>query len=223
MAKILLVEDNKEVTDAISDWLKLEGHSVEIVGDGLDALQLLSGFEYELIILDWNLPSMSGPEVLKRFRAGGGQTQVIFLTGMSDSVSKTSGLDAGADDYLTKPIDLPELSARIRSRLRRPGQFQPLNAVVGNVQIDTNIRKVLVDGKQVHLTSKEFAVFEFLVRHRGQSFTARALRDNIWPSESEILEDTVRVCIQSIRRKLGSKESGILKTIAGAGYTIDDK
>ncbi|HEY9677289.1 MAG TPA: response regulator transcription factor [Drouetiella sp.] len=220
MAKILLVEDDASTSAPVADWLSREGHNVEVVADGLDALQLMSSFEFEIVILDWNLPGIDGPEILRRFRASGGQTQVIFLTGQTDWESRTTGLDAGADDYVVKPVDLRELSARVRSRLRRPGQFQPLIVTIGGLHIDSNSKKVVVHNKAVHFTSKEYAVLEFLVRHRGTTFSAKALRDQIWPTDSEVSEGTIRMCIQSVRKKLGADCEHLLQTIPKGGYFI---
>src|SRR3978361_189045 len=115
MAKILLVEDDSRVRETVLAWLKAEKHVVEETDSGKDALQLLTNFQYELIILDWNLPDINGPDILKQFRSDGGSTPVIFLTGRDDLESKTSGLDFGADDYLSKTVLLPGFSARIRA------------------------------------------------------------------------------------------------------------
>jgi len=221
MAKILLVEDDPQVAQSVAAWLKLEKHSVELATTGADAAQLLQHFEYEVLILDWGLPDTTGPEILRKFRETGGQTPAIILTGRTDLHSKTTGLDSGADDYLTKPVALPELSARIRSRLRRPIGFQPDKTVVDNVALDFDTRQITVSGQPVHLTKKEFSVLEFLVKHPDQTFGARALRDKLWPSDSEVSEDTVRVCIQALRRKITIDDICIVKTIPGSGYTVN--
>ena len=221
MAKILLVEDEPHVRDTVATWLKAEKHIVEATDSGKDALQLLGLFQYELIILDWNLPDMNGPEILKQFRSDGGSTPVIFLTGRDDLESKTSGLDLGADDYLSKPFALPELSARIRSCLRRSGGFQPLEVVIGNVHLNGDKRLVLVNGERVHLTTKEYRLLEFLMRHPKETFGARDLLDRVWPSDTEIMESTVRVCVKSLRTKISTNGQCILKTILGTGYVID--
>lgn len=220
MAKVLLVEDDPEVAQSLNAWLKIEKHSVELATTGADAMQLLDLFEYEIIILDWGLPDTTGPEILRTFRGKGGQTPAIILTGRSDLASKTAGLDSGADDYLTKPVELPELSARIRSRLRRPTGFQPDKTLIDNVSLDFDTRQVAVAGTPIRLTKKEFAVLEFLVKHADQTFGAKALRDKLWPSDSEVSEDNVRVCIQSLRKKITSNNVCILTTIPGSGYTV---
>lgn len=219
MAKILVVEDEADVRETLCDWLTTEKYLVESTASGADALQLLQQFPFDVIVLDWQLPDLTGPEVLKRFRADGGKTPVIFLTGRNDIVSKTTGLDAGADDYLTKPVALPELSARIRVCLRRSTGSQSL--IIGNVTVETENRMVTVDGERIHLTTKEYRLLEFLMRHPKQTFGARDLLNHVWPSDAEIMESTVRVCVKTLRTKISSNGNCILKTILGSGYIID--
>jgi DNA-binding response OmpR family regulator len=220
--KLLVVEDDIEIKKNLATWLEMENYTVEAVELGGDALQLLQNFQYDLIILDWGLPDMTGPDVLRKFRQAGGQTPVIFLTGRNDVQSITTGLDLGADDYLTKPFDMPVLSARIRSRLRRLGGLQSFKMTVGNLTLDSETRNVWIDGESIHLTNKEFTVLEYLMRHPNQLFGARALRDALWPSDSETSEDSVRVCIKKLRRKIsGESDDCIVKTVLGSGYRVE--
>lgn len=221
MAKILLVEDDVELTESLLSYLKLEHYAVEIARTGEDAWQLLVNFKFDVIVLDWGLPKMPGIEVLKKFRAAGGLTPIIFLTGRDDLFSKEAGLDSGADDYLTKPFDVRELAARIRSLLRRPSGLIPDKITVGNLVIEPESRKVFVDGTAVRLTNKEFSVLDFLIRHRNQIFGARALMQAVWPSDSESSEDTVRACVKNLRRKITANDVCVVKTVPGSGYTID--
>lgn len=221
MAKILLVEDDEELTESLVSYLSMENHAVELVMSGEDALQLLENFKYDVIVLDWGLPGMSGVEVLRKFRHSGGTTPVIFLTGRDDVFSKEVGLDTGADDYLTKPFDIRELVARIRSLLRRPTGLMPSKIAVGNLMIEPDTRKVYVAGSPVRLTNKEYSVLEYLIRHPNQIFGAKALMQAVWSSESESSEDTVRGCIKNLRRKITVGDECILKTVPGSGYTIE--
>lgn len=221
MAKVLLVDDDPELTESLVSWLKLEHHTVEQVDSGEDALQLLENFKYDVIVLDWGLPKMTGVEVLRKYRSSGGITPVIFLTGRGDLSSKEIGLDTGADDYLTKPFDVRELAARIRSLLRRPSGLLPSKISVGNLVIEPETRRVFLSGNPVRLTNKEYAVLEFLVRHPNQIFGARVLMQSVWPSDSESSEDTVRACVKNLRRKITQADECVVKTVAGAGYTIE--
>lgn len=221
MAKVLVIDDDDELTESLLSYLTLESHSVELAATGADALQLLSNFKFDLIVLDWGLPDFSGLEVLRRYRSEGGRSPVIFLTGRDDVFSKEAGLDTGADDYLTKPFDVRELGARIRSLLRRPVGLLPTKVKVGNLEIEQDTRKVFIDGNPVRLTNKEYLVLDFLIRHPNQIFGARALLQAVWPSESESAEDTVRACVKNLRRKITAGDRCILKTVPGAGYTIE--
>jgi DNA-binding response OmpR family regulator len=221
MPKILIVEDDPVVQMTLVDWLSSEKHLVETTASGADALQMMTAFEYDLVVLDWMLPEMSGVDILRSYRSNGGDAQVILLTGKDDLFSKTTGLDLGADDYLTKPVQLPELSSRIRACLRRRGTFQPFRVTVGNVHLDADKRLVTLNGERIFLTTKEFTVLEFLMRHPKEVFGSRALLERLWPSDSEISENTVGVCVKSLRAKIGKGDNCILKTILGSGYTVD--
>jgi DNA-binding response OmpR family regulator len=222
VAKILVVEDDVAVRATIVDWLEAEKHLVEATDNGKDALQMLQVYDYELLLLDWMLPDITGPEIVKKLRADGNQIPTIFLTGRDDLLSKTTGLDIGADDYLTKPVELLELSSRIRANLRRSGSFQLTDLTIKNVHLNASKRLVTVDGERVYLTTKEYAVLKFLMRHTNEIFGARALLDKVWQSDSDSSEGTVRVCVKTLRTKIMRGDRCILKTVLGAGYTIED-
>lgn len=221
MAKILLIDDDSDLRESLASFLSLENHNVEQVGNGEDALQLLENFKFDVLILDWGLPGIQGVDVLRRFRSAGGNTPVIFLTGRNDIFSKEAGFDTGADDYLTKPFEVRELAARIRSLLRRPGGLLPGKINIGNIVIEPDTRKVFVAGNAVRLTNKEYSVLDFLVRHPNQIYGARALMQAVWPSDSESSEDTVRACVKNLRRKITVEGECIVKTVPGAGYTVE--
>ena len=144
MAKVLIIDDDSVLCDSLAGWLQLEGHTVETAGEGEDALQMLSNYQYDVIVLDWGLPTISGLDVLKRYRRNGGITPIIFLTGQGDVQSKKDGLDSGAEDYLTKPFASEELSARIRSLLRRPAALVPSVVTIGAVGVCLNSKQVTV-------------------------------------------------------------------------------
>ena len=224
MAKILLIEDDSRLVKSLVDWLETDGHIVETVGDGKDAIQMLEAYSFDLIVLDWALPGVSGVDVLKSFREHGGITPVIFLTGQRDLHSKKSGLDSGADDYLTKPFEVEELSARIRSLLRRPAGLLPTTLTSGNVTIDPSAKSVTVDGASVKLGKLEFSILELLMRHPNKCFSAEDLMKQVWPSDTESSEDAVRSCVRALRRKLAPDGGDcIVKNIAGVGYIINSE
>ena len=155
MSKILLVEDDLEIAGWLSDWFKQENFVFETTDNGEDALQLLEQFEFDVIILDWGLPDITGIEVCKRYRSKGGDTPVLFLTGKGEIDDKEVGLDSGADDYLTKPFDVRELAARVRSLLRRPKQILPVELTVRGVALDLKTRVVREGSNHLRLMPKE--------------------------------------------------------------------
>lgn len=221
MAKILVVDDDDKLRASLVRWLRKEGNVTEDAATGGDALQMLRVYKFDVIVLDWNLPDTSGIDVLNKYRAEGGITPVIFLTGKGDVESKREGLDAGADDYLAKPFHGDELAARIRALLRRPQGLLPTVISVGNVSIDLATKRVMVDGKQVKLGKKEYAILELLMRHPNQYFGSKELMESVWPSDADTTDDSVRSCMRQLRLKITS-ESGecVISSSQGAGYVI---
>lgn len=223
MAKILLVEDDLELTERLREWFSEEKHVFEATGSGKDALQLLENYEYDVIILDWRLPDVSGIDILKRFRNRGGLTPVIFLTGRVELSDKESGLDAGADDYLVKPFHTRELSARIRSLLRRPTALLPDELSVKGVKLDPRRRTVKSGDTSAQLMPRECALLEYLMRHTNQTYSGKTLLTAVWPSDTEASEDTVRTCMKTLRRKLSKLgRDDLVKTVLGSGYIIEE-
>jgi len=222
MAKILIIEDEADLAYPVKDWLMREQHLVEISDNGLDALDKLRVYKFDLIILDWMIPGMSGLEVCKHFRQSGGTTPVLMLTAKSQVIDKETGLDAGADDYLTKPFHLKELAARVRALLRRHMQSSDTVLKAGNVSLDTLARKVTLDGKEIHLVPREYSLLEFFMRHPNQVFSADALIDRIWASDTLACPDTIRTYIKLLRKKLSSEgEDTVIRTIHGVGYKLE--
>jgi len=222
MAKILVVEDERDLSEPIKEWLGREGHIVEVVDNGVLALDCLRVNKYDVVILDLMLPGVNGMEVCRRFRDKSGVTPILMLTAKAEIEDKEAGLDAGADDYLTKPFHLKELSARVRALLRRP---QP---VTGNVYtlddliIDTSRRLVTKQGRELHLLPKEYSLLEFLARHNRQIFSAEALLERVWNSEAAVMPETVRTHIKTLRRKIDTPDRpSIIQTVHGIGYKIE--
>lgn len=224
MSRILLVEDEEGLSGAIHEWLQDEYYVVDVVNDGLSAMDRLAGKYYELILLDWMLPGMSGIEVCKKYRAGGGKAAILILTAKTTLAAKEEGLDSGADDYLTKPFNMRELSARVRALLRRPQTQPQLILTVGHLSMDLNARSVTKDGKPLKLLPKEFILLEVLLRHEGQLLSAEELIDHVWGTGSDVVPETVRSHVKSLRKKIDKPaQPSLITTVHGMGYKIEKK
>jgi DNA-binding response OmpR family regulator len=222
MAKILVVDDDLQICEKLREWLESQHHLVETVNEGLDAAELLRSAEYELVILDWDLPGKSGIEILSELRGHGSTTPVLMLTGKDELADIERGLHGGADDYLIKPFAMRELAARVVALTRRAARTYegPLRA--GSVELDVQAHKAFVDGQEVKLQPQEFALLEFLLRNRTHVFSVEALMQRVWASDTEASPDTVRVCITRLRSKIGSPgKPSVIKTVHRLGYQID--
>jgi DNA-binding response OmpR family regulator len=182
---------------------------------------MLKVYKYDLIILDWNLPRMSGVELCKEIRGRGEAMPVIMLTAKGQLDDKEEGLDAGADDYLTKPFEARELQARIRALLRRPTSFAGNQIQIRNIVLDQAAHSVTLDGEPVNLIPREFSLLLFFMKHPGQVFSLEALLERVWSNESDALPSAVRKCVERLRQKL-AKEGGprLIETVFGAGYIL---
>lgn len=223
MAKILVVEDNADLSENIRDLLESHQYNVDCAMDGIEALGYLRAYEYDVIVLDWVLPKMTGIEIVKQFRAQGGVTPVIMLTGRRDIEDKESGFDAGADDYLTKPFELRELAARIKSLIRRaPNTSAPTDCLsVGDVVLNKETKLVTKNGKELKLMPKDFAILELFLTYPNKVFSAEALIDRIWSSSTDASPDVVRKHINRIRTQIDSHgQASFIRTVHGVGYSL---
>jgi two-component system, OmpR family, manganese sensing response regulator len=226
MAKIFLVEDDLEISENVRDWLQnCDNHIVELAENGRDALEHLRFYSYDLIILDWDLPALTGLDLCQEFRKRGGNTPILFLTGKREMINKEAGFDAGADDYLTKPFNVRELGLRVRALLRRPPSvFKGTVLEARHLQLDPGAALVTANGESVKLNAKEYALLEFFMRHPGQLFSAEALLDRVWKSSSESTTEAITTCIKRLRKKLDVEgEPSIITTLHGQGYRFEDK
>jgi len=222
MAKILIVEDELDLAEPIQESLERQHHVVEIVDNGPEALQCLKVYKYDLVILDWMLPGLSGKEIAAQYRSTGGITPIIMLTARSSIEDKEAGFDAGADDYLTKPFHLTELHARVRALLRRPHSMAAKVLEIGGLSLDPIARKVTRNGEEIHLLPKEFSLLEFLMRHPNQVFSAEALIDRVWESDTLALPDTIRTHIKTLRKKIDAAgKPSLIVTVHGIGYKLE--
>lgn len=221
MAKILIVEDDEDLCERLCDWLSFEQHTVEVLINGNDAEERLRFFIYDLIVLDWDLPGLTGLEICRNFRTRGGTTPIIMLTGKTTLVEKETGLDSGADDYLTKPFHLKELSARIRALLRRPPQISSTILKMKDLEVDLTSRRVNKNGQELNLLPKEFALLEFFLRHPNEVFSPDALLERIWHSASDSSIESVYTYIKTLRKKISPESpTSYIKTVHGIGYRL---
>jgi two-component system OmpR family response regulator len=215
--RILVVEDEFDLARLLRQALEEEGYSVDVVYDGASGLLAAQSGVYDTMVLDLMLPELDGWTVLKRLRAEGNPIPVLLLTAHDAPRDKVHGLDAGADDYLTKPFDVGELLARVRALQRRSaGQPSPV-VRVGDVMIDTAARVVRKAGVLVPLTAKEYALVELLVRQQGKLVTRTMIYDHIYDEADDTLSNVVDVYISNLRRKLGKE---FIETRRGQGYIV---
>jgi DNA-binding response OmpR family regulator len=222
MAKILVVEDDPIVASMVADALEFGSHSVEMLTDGLEAQAFLKTYTYDLLILDVELPGMTGFEICRAFRGGGGKAPVLMLTGKSTITDKTDGFEAGADDYLTKPFHVKELLLRVQALLKRASPSSEPVLKASDLVLDPSAFKITKNGGELRLTPVEFALLEFLMRHPGRVFSPEALINSAWPSSSERSPETVRTCVKKLRDKIDTKGlPSIITNAPGVGYKLE--
>lgn len=217
--RLLLVEDDRALGPAVEQGLKEYGYAVDRVEDGVDGFDMAVIEPYDLIILDWMLPGMSGIEICRGLRAKGCEAPVLLLTARDAVEDRVTGLDSGADDYLVKPFSLQELSARVRALLRRrEGASRDPILKAGAFQLDPGRRLVTRDGQTINLTNKEYQLLEYLMRHPNQVVTRDQISAHIWDFEFSANSNVVDVYIRTLRRKL--TDENLIRTVRGAGYQL---
>lgn len=224
MVKILIVDDDTALASTVGSFLSSQGYLVELSASGEDALRLLTTDSYDIVVLDRGLPEMDGKQVCRSHRDAGGQTPMIFLTGRNDIVSIEEVFDAGADDYLTKPFEIRELSARIKGLLkRRSGEY--VEAVrIGDLLLVPEKSSLIKGATEMRLRAKEFALLEFLMRHPDRVFSAQQILDAAWTSDGDGTINSVRTWMNLLRNRLAHiGERDLIKTVHRTGYIIETK
>jgi DNA-binding response OmpR family regulator len=224
MKRILVVEDEERLARLISRVLREEGYAVETTGDGRTGLSRALSEDFDLLILDWMLPDRSGLQIVRGLRAAEIRVPVLMLTARDQIEDRVEGLDAGADDYLSKPFAFPELLARVRALTRRllAERSDGMALSAGDVTLDPVRHEVRRGGERVELTAKEFALLATLLQRPGQVFTRSVLLDTVWGGSPEVYANVVDLYVSYLRKKLDQGgEFSHIRTVRGVGYTFD--
>jgi len=219
---VLVVEDERNLADAICEILKNEGMKTDVTYDGTTALTLARSGIYDAIILDFMLPGMDGLEVVRETRRSGISTPVLMLTARTSTSDKVSGLDAGADDYMTKPFEAPELLARLRALTRRTGDVLLEEASFGDLTLDLTTHDLRCGEKAVHLSGKEFEVMRMLMSSSARVVSKQDLLTRVWGGGSEASENSVEAYISFLRKKINHLHSTVqITTLRMLGYRLE--
>ncbi|HEY2824934.1 MAG TPA: response regulator transcription factor [Gemmatimonadales bacterium] len=219
--RVLIVEDEAEVADLVARALREGAWACDVVGTGAAALAALGAVPYDVVVLDLGLPDMDGFAVCRSWRDRGGTTPILMLTARGDLPSRVVGLDAGADDYLTKPFAIEELSARLRALLRRPPSPLDVHLTLGDVDLDPATRDVRRAGQLIRLTAREYALLEYLLRNPDRVVTRAQILDHVWDDNFDPVGNVVDVLVGRLRRRLAVGKGGsLIHTVRGAGYRL---
>ncbi|HEY9633894.1 MAG TPA: response regulator transcription factor [Coleofasciculaceae cyanobacterium] len=220
--KILLVEDDAYLAEALAEAIAEQHYAVDIVADGEKAWEQIRTLDYDLILLDVMLPKLDGIHLCKRLRFHSYQMPILMITARDTSTDKVIGLDAGADDYMVKPVDLPELLARIRALLRRGSASTSPTLEWCNLRLDPATHDVSYSNRPLYLTSKEYSLLELLLRNERRLLSRRVILEHIWSLENPPEEETIKAHIKSLRKKLRAVNApeDLIETVHGVGYRL---
>jgi DNA-binding response OmpR family regulator len=216
--RVLVVEDEEALAEAVARGLRREGMAVDVALDGNAGHEKSTITRYDVVVLDRDLPGMSGDELCREIVASGALTRVLMLTASGTVEDRVEGLSLGADDYLAKPFAFPELVARVRALARRATPATPPVLTVGDLELDPAKRTVSRGGRPVELTRKEFGVLEVLLAAGGSVVSSEELLERVWDENADPFTTTVRVTVMTLRKKLG--EPGLIDTVVGSGYRV---
>lgn len=219
--RILIAEDERVAAEVLAKGLREHAYAVDIAGDGATALEQAETNDYDLIILDVLLPRINGLDVCGRLRRAGAAVPVLMLTARGGPDQRVEGLDAGADDYLPKPYHFPELLARVRALLRRGPALAPAILRSQDLTVDTRARRVERAGRAVPVTTKEYALLEYLIRRQGEVVGRADIAEHVWDDSFDPMSNLIEVYIQRLRRKIDDGHPvKLIHTRRGAGYTL---
>jgi DNA-binding response OmpR family regulator len=222
--RILLVEDEKKLAELISRALKAERYAVDAATDGQAGWELADTYDYDLIILDLMLPSLSGTEILRRTRRKNQHVPILILTARDATEEKVKNFEAGADDYITKPFAFAELLVRVKALLRRGPVSRDSVLRVGDLEIDRLSQQVRRAGRKIELTAKEYALLEYLAANPGRVFSRTMIIDHVWDQSFEGLTNIVDVYVRHLRSKVDDDfQTKLIRTVRGVGYCVEER
>lgn len=219
--KVLLIEDEKDMANLVSISLKSLNLAVDIAEDGEEGLSLALTNYYDLIISDYNLPSLTGREIIEKIRSEGKNTPILVLSVRSEIRDRVEVLNLGADDYLSKPYNFAELEARIKALLRRPEKIKNATLKIGNLELTPNKFLVTKNGKRIILASKEFALLQYLMENQGEILSRQEIMEHVWDDNVDAFSNTIEVHIMNLRRKVDDPKNPMIFTYSNRGYKID--
>jgi DNA-binding response OmpR family regulator len=219
--RILLAEDQRDTADLLAKGLREHAYAVDVVRDGPAALEAAELNDYDLIVLDVLLPGVNGLDICRTLRGQKAQTPILMLTALDAVGDRVAGLDAGADDYLTKPFAFDELLARVRALLRRRPILQQRTLVAGDLRIDTVTRRVTRGSRSIELTAKEYSLLEYLASRPNEVVTRAEIAEHVWDERYDPFSNLIEVYVQRLRRKLSDRNDGeLIHTRRGQGYVF---
>jgi len=224
--KLLLIEDDYKIAHNLKKGLEQQNHIVDMASDGLSGYDFALNEKYDVIILDWMLPEMDGPEILQKLRSEKITTPVLMLTARSASQDIVQGLDIGADDYLPKPFAFNELLARLRALSRRPHTATPNNLQSNDLELNPTTNTVTRDGKPIDLSKREFMLLEYMLRNKGKTISKEQILENVWNFDDDVLPNTAQVYIGYLRKKIDEafpSLPNLIETVRGFGYRLNDQ
>lgn len=224
--RILVVEDEHKIANSIKKGLEQESFAVDVAFTGTEGYDLASSEDYDLIILDLLLPGLNGVEICQKLRNKNNHTIVLMLTAKGQTQDKVNGLNAGADDYLTKPFAFEELIARVRALTRRPRESKGSVLRIDELSMNTLTYEVSREGKNLRLSSKEYSLLEYLLRHPNQIVTKDQIINHVWEYDADVLPNTVEVYIGYLRNKIDkpfNNKKPLIQTIRGFGYKLGNQ
>ncbi|HTU36300.1 MAG TPA: response regulator transcription factor [Candidatus Acidoferrum sp.] len=217
--RVLIVEDDRRMAELLQKGLEEENHVVSVAHNGAEGLEMTQSYQFDVLVLDWMLPRMDGLEVARRVRKSGRSTPILMLTARDAVPDIVKGLDAGADDYLTKPFSFAEFLARLRALARRPAAAHDNRLQIADLALDLRTHQVFRGKQEIHLTQTEYRLLEFLMRRSGAVASRRAIIEAVWGLDAEVEENTLDAFVRLLRTKIDSgQKQKVIHTVRGFGY-----